>query len=76
LDIKPDNLVLTDENQLALIDLGHTEKIGSIIKKNTGTPLYRPAEVESGVDYDVGPADIYGLATTILVMMIQIYHPF
>jgi serine/threonine protein kinase len=46
LDIKPDNLVFNDANQLALIDLGHTEKIGARIDHITGTEVYRPAEVD------------------------------
>jgi len=71
LDIKPDNLVFNDNNQLALIDLGHTEKIGASINHPTGTAMYRPEEIESGAPYQVAPADIYGLAMTILVIMIQ-----
>ena len=57
--------------RLALIDLGHTQKIGSTINHVTGTPSYRPKEVENGTNYKVAPADIYGLAITILVIMIQ-----
>ena len=71
LDIKPDNLVFNDANQLALIDLGHTEKIGASIHHATGTAMYRPREVETGATYQVAPADIYSLAMTILVIMIQ-----
>jgi serine/threonine protein kinase len=71
LDIKPDNLVFNDSNQLALIDLGHTEKIGAKINHATGTSKYRPEEIETGAAYQVAPADIYGLAMTILVIMIQ-----
>lgn len=33
--------------------------------------MYRPAETEDGAYYEVAPADIYCLATTILVLMIQ-----
>ena len=71
MDIKPDNLVFNGEYQLALIDLGHTEKIDSTIDHSTGTPMYRPTEIEEGGAYEVAPADIYCLAVTILVIMIQ-----
>lgn len=37
----------------------------------TGTHAYRPKEVESKQPYEVAPADIYALAITILVIMIQ-----
>ena len=71
MDIKPDNLVFNENNQLALIDLGHTEKIDEVINHCTGTPSYRPEEAEGDHQYKVAPADIYGLAITILVIMIQ-----
>lgn len=70
-DIKPDNLVFNDSYQLALIDLGHTQKFDATISHDTGTRNYRPLEIESGNAYKVAPADIYGLATTILVIMFQ-----
>jgi len=33
--------------------------------------MYRPREVETGAAYQVAPVDIYSLAITILVIMIQ-----
>jgi hypothetical protein len=39
------------DNKLALIDLGHTRRLRAKIKKITGSPTYRPAEVETGKDY-------------------------
>jgi serine/threonine protein kinase len=36
-DIKPDNLVFSDDLELALIDLGHTEQLGASIQHLTGT---------------------------------------
>ena len=71
LDIKPDNLMINDKNQLALIDLGHTEKIGAKIDHLTGTDVYRPEEVEEKDPYEVAPADIYSLVMTNLVIMTQ-----
>lgn len=60
-----------DSNRLALIDLGHTQKFGAIIRHATGTEKYRPLEITNRSSYKVAPADIYGLASTILVIMFQ-----
>ena len=72
-DIKPDNMMFDDSYRLALIDLGHTQKFDAIINHATGTKLYRPLEIseKSKKSYKVAPADIYGLASTILVIMFQ-----
>jgi hypothetical protein len=43
------------------------------INHPTGTPIYRPAEVVTKVDYKVAPVDIYGLAMNALVIMTQSY---
>jgi len=68
-DIKPDNLIVTDELSLALIDLGHSEKFSAKITKSTGTPNYRPREVGTYRPYRLAYADIYALAVTLLVIM-------
>jgi hypothetical protein len=49
--------------------------IDASINHPTVSPTYKPAEVETGENYNVSPADIYALAITILVIMIQ-YNPF
>lgn len=71
MDIKPDNVLLDDLNRLALIDLGHAQVIGRKIIRESGTRGYRPAEILKMEPYDVAPADIYSLAVTIIVIMIQ-----
>ena len=68
-DIKPDNIVLTDDYKLALIDLGHTDQYLASVSHSTGTPLYRPAEV-GRKPYRLAYADIYSVAVTLLVIMI------
>jgi serine/threonine protein kinase len=69
-DIKPDNIVVTQDYKLALIDLGHTEQYLAEIKNCTGTPWYRPKEVGTDKSYRLAYADMYSLAVTLLVIMI------
>lgn len=47
-DIKPDNLVLSDSNELVAIDFGHTEQVTAAIAHSVGTPGYRGPEVSEG----------------------------
>ena len=68
-DIKPDNIVVTEDNRLALIDLGHTEDFVANVQKWTGTPNYRPAEVGTFAPYRLACADVFSLAVTLLVIM-------
>jgi serine/threonine protein kinase len=68
-DIKPDNIIVTQDYKLALIDLGHTENLDAQIQKWTGTPNYRPAEVGTSAPYRLAHADIFSLAVTLLVIM-------
>ena len=68
-DIKPDNIVITDDLKLSLIDLGHTENYLALVQKWTGTPNYRPREVGTHAPYRLARADIYSLAVTLLVIM-------
>ena len=51
--------------------MGHTEQLGASIQHLTGTHHYRPAEISEDAPYKVAPTDIYALAITILVIMIQ-----
>jgi len=69
-DIKPDNIVVTDDYKLALIDLGYSENYLALVKGKTGTEDYRPKEVEANLPYRLAHADIYSLAVTLLVIMI------
>ncbi len=64
-------MMFDDSNRLALIDLGHTQKFDAIITHETGTKKYRPLEIINKSSYKVAPADIYGLASTILGIMFQ-----
>ena len=62
---------MTKDYKLALIDLGHTERHNASVQKWTGTPQYRPQEVGPRTPYRLAYADMYSLAVTLLVIMIQ-----
>ena len=53
-DIKPDNVVFTDDFTLALIDFAASKHIGRRGKESTGTFNYNPPEV-----YDSNPSSYY-----------------
>ena len=73
-DIKPDNIVITNDYKLALIDFGHAVGYSAKVDYNTGTIWYSPNEVpkdgkKASKPYSVAIADIYSLAITLLAIM-------
>jgi serine/threonine protein kinase len=45
LDLKPDNIVLTDDYRLSLIDFGHTNLVSTDLYTVVGTDQYMAPEV-------------------------------
>jgi serine/threonine protein kinase len=68
-DLKPDNMVLTENHTISLIDLGHSERAGEIVRGEIGTPAYRAPEVSARHAFDIVQTDIYSLACTLFVIM-------
>jgi len=67
-DIKPDNIMITDDGEVKLADLGiarNLKESSANIEKNTiyGTPLYMSPEQALGMELD-GRTDIYSLGAT------------
>lgn len=45
-DLKPDNIIIRNENnELALLDFGHSQLLDIISDKHIGTNEYRPPEI-------------------------------
>ena len=68
-DLKPDNLVLNDENRLVAIDFGHSEKISATIDHEVGTPGYRAPEVSDYSEFSIERADIYALSVSLFIIL-------
>lgn len=70
-DLKPENLVLSDDNRLVAIDFGHTEKVTARINHLVGTPGYQAQEMLKGSSYDIERADIYALSVSLFIILFQ-----
>lgn len=72
-DIKPDNILLTDENIPVLIDFGAARQMeGTGRATQIGTPGYAPPEQMSTENYDKKPKpriDLYALGATCYYLM-------
>ncbi|KAL3506131.1 hypothetical protein ACH5RR_031513 [Cinchona calisaya] len=75
-DIKPDNILFNDRNELKLADFGSSEFIhdGQLISGVVGTPYYVAPEVIGGRDYDE-KVDIWS-AGVVLYIMLAGFPPF
>ncbi len=76
LDIKPDNIVLTDNFKLAINDFSFVEKLNSIISHTTGTDQYMAPEVRRTMNsqsmvYIPEKADIFSLGISLFIIMFQ-----
>jgi serine/threonine protein kinase len=70
-DLKPDNIVITENLTISLIDLGHSEHVGEIVCEEIGTSAYRAPEVSANDAFGIVQTDIYSLACTLFVIMFQ-----
>ena len=70
-DIKPDNIMFSENFRPMLIDLGHADTLGTRQKKLIGTEVYRAPEMTGRREYLIDKVDIYALATTLFAVMFQ-----
>lgn len=73
-DIKPDNIFVTDDGNIKLIDLGFSRSLESDAdefsgKLLTGTAEYMAPEMCSSARYDPIAKDLYGLGITLFRML-------
>lgn len=76
-DLKPDNFVITDEGNLALIDFAHASAISQMLRVVTGTTAYTAPEVrmlvESGqteyLNYSAQQSDMWQLGVNLFIAL-------
>ena len=68
-DLKPDNMVITDNSELALIDFAHSERFEEILIVATGTEGYSPPEFDSKIleSYSGEKADMWCLGVCLWI---------
>ena len=75
LDVKPDNVVITDDYKLSLIDFGHTNWKHLNLSHMVGTAAYNPAEVTVAVQnprqcsFNAESVDIFQAGVTIFMVI-------
>jgi serine/threonine protein kinase len=71
MDLKPDNLLLNEAEEVKIADFGQSMAFESTdkIKKQYGTPAYSPPESFEGNEYSGKKADIWALGVTMYVFL-------
>jgi len=68
LDLKLENLVLSSEFTLKIIDFDQSQLITDAIMTSGGTPVYRAPEVSYGTCQDLRAADIYSVGVILYIL--------
>ncbi len=68
-DVKGDNVMITDDYRMILIDFGFSEPIEKRVKHFTGTPSYNGPEIDEINEYSVARADLHALGVTLFTVM-------
>lgn len=66
-DVKPDNIIVTIENKIKLIDWGfafHVSKPNALCNDFAGSPLYKAPELIANIPHDPFLADIWAFGVT------------
>jgi serine/threonine protein kinase len=82
-DIRPSNIVITDDFGLSFIDFAHAMAVDSIHKDLVGTKAYNPPEVIAAAkyprhlrrSYHAEKVDIFSAGVTIFMLVFG-YNPF
>lgn len=75
LDIKPDNILITDQMQLKIADFGLSQPVkgedgkGVFNKRRCGTKSFWSPEIALGFEYNGEQADLYALAIILFIMI-------
>ena len=70
-DIKPDNIMLSDDLQCRLFDYGHACKVGKTLYHITGTYQYAAPEIHYSIPYQPEGADMFDLGILLYILMFQ-----
>ena len=69
LDIKPENILLTDNYDAKLCDFGHAYPFDEKMLYPVGTLLYNAPETVNNLSYSKGPADIWSIGVLLYVLL-------
>ena len=68
-DIKGDNVMITDDYRMILIDFGFSEPVEETVQHFTGTPSYNGPEINEINEYSIARSDLHALGVTLFTVM-------
>lgn len=68
-DIKGDNIMITDDYRMILIDLGMSEPVDKTLTDTTGTSSYNGPEINGYTEYSIARSDLHALGVTFFTVM-------